>query len=225
MIDFWGTGFAIAEKMGILPAIMDAGYSVQEVRYVDRGGRRAASFPTDVFQTMTKGRFTSLPRSELAKAIYGALDDRAETIFDEEISTIEQNGSSLRVRLEHSPPRDFDLVVGADGQHSRVRQLVFGPENQFERHLGYHVAAFEIDGYRPRQELVYVCRSAPGRQIARFAQRDDRTMFLFVFASELMGDEPQNAQERKEVLRRVFEDVGWEAPQILRHGAGRRDLF
>ncbi len=44
-------------------------------------------------------------------------------------------------------PRDVDLVVGADGLHSRVRQIAFGPQTQFEVPLGYHVAAFELDGY------------------------------------------------------------------------------
>ena len=52
--------------------------------------------------------------------------------------------------------------------------------------LGYHVAAFEVEGYRPRDELVYVSHAVPGRQISRFSLRDDKTLFLFVFRDEYL---------------------------------------
>jgi 2-polyprenyl-6-methoxyphenol hydroxylase-like FAD-dependent oxidoreductase len=108
-------------------------------------------------------------------------------------------------------------VIGADGLHSVVRRLSFGPESQFEKQLGYHVAAFEVEGYRPRDELVYVGYTEPGRQVARFSLRGDRTMFLFVFVNERMTDpEPQNEAERKAVIHRVFGGLGWECPQILK---------
>ena len=45
-------------------------------------------------------------------------------------------------------------VIGADGLHSRVRKLVFGAQDRYEKDLGYRVAAFETTGYRPRDELV-----------------------------------------------------------------------
>ena len=72
MIDFWGTGFTIAEKMGILPQVLEAGYSVNEVRFVDTTGRKQASFSTDLFQRATHGRFTSLPRRALSEIIFRA---------------------------------------------------------------------------------------------------------------------------------------------------------
>ena len=105
-----------------------------------------------------------------------------ETIFGDSIAGIEQSENGVRVTFERGAARDFDLVVGADGLHSRVRELVFGPEDHFERYLGYKVAAFEVEGYRPRDELVYVLYTEVGQQVGRFTKRDDRTMFLFTFA-------------------------------------------
>ena len=122
----------------------------------------------------------------------------------------------MRVSFDHAPPREVDLVIGADGLHSRVRQLAFGPDAGFEVSLGYHVAAFEVEGYRPRDELVYVSHGVPGRQISRFSMRDDKTLFLFVFRDEyLTAGSPSTEQERKAALASVFADVGWECPQIL----------
>jgi len=99
-----------------------------------------------------------------------------ETIFGDSIVDIEQNDHRVMVTFQSGVVRPFDLVVGADGLHSRVRELTLGAENQFERFLGLKVAAFEVSGYRPRDELVYVMYTEVGRQVARFAMRDDRTI-------------------------------------------------
>ncbi len=215
-VDFWGVGYDIAEKMGLIPTIRERGYQVQEVRFVDRRGRRRGGFPVDVFRRLTNGRYTTLSRSDLAATLYGALDGAVETIFGDSVKQLEENERCIRVHFEHAPPRDVDLVVGADGLHSRVRDIAFGPEAQFEHSLDYHVAAFEITGYRPRDELVYVSHAAPGRQISRFTLRDNKTLFLFVFRDDCMmaGNVP-TAADPKTVLKKVFANVGWESAAAL----------
>ena len=198
MIDFWGVGYTIAERMGILPEVLEAGYSVQELRLVNSRGGAVGGFSADVFRRLTGDRFTSLPRGELADVIYRSLENRVEVIFGNSMSAIEEYESGVRVGLEDGTTLDVDLVIGADGLHSRVREIVFGPETRFEKQLGYFVAAFEVEGYRPRDELVYVSYSAPGDRCARFSLRNDRTMFLFVFVAELMsGPGPREAPGTK----------------------------
>ncbi len=217
VVDFWGVGYTVAERMGILPELHKAGYSVRELRIVNDRGRKVGGFTVDRMRRILKDRFTSLPRGDLAAAIYGTVAGRVETIFGDSISAIEERAADVLVSFTHGGPRSFDLVIGADGLHSAVRGLAFGSEAQFEQQLGYHVAAFAVAGYRPRDELVYVSYSTPGKQIARFALRGDRTLFLFVFADEhLKGSEPHGRAERQALLRRVFEDDGWECPHMLR---------
>ncbi len=226
VIDFWGAGYDIAEKMGLLPRILELGYPVQEVRFVDRGGGRTSALAVDVFRRATKGRFTSLRRSDLAATIYGALEGRVETIFGDSIAGIDDDGERVGVRFRHAAPREVDLVVGADGLHSKVRELVFGPGSAFETALGYHVAAFEVEGYRPRDELVYVSHGVPGRQISRFAMRGDRTLFLFVFRDEYLGAAGHAGEdERKASLAKIFADVGWEASRILEAMGKADDVY
>jgi 2-polyprenyl-6-methoxyphenol hydroxylase-like FAD-dependent oxidoreductase len=216
IIDFWGVGYDIAEKMGLLPSIRELGYQVREVRFVDRHGRKRGGFSADVFGRMTNGRFTSLRRSDLSLTINRALDGKVETIFGDSIAGISEQRDLVRVSFDHAEPRDVDLVIGADGLHSRVRQLAFGPQAGFEIFLGYHVAAFEVEGYRPRDELVYVSHAVPGRQISRFSMRDGKTLFLFVFRDEYLTTEsPVSDHERKSLLTNVFGGVGWECPEIL----------
>lgn len=224
IIDFWGAGFDVAERMGLMPQILQQGYRVREVRQVDRSGKRVGGFAVDVFDRITKGRFTSLPRSVLAQCLYGALDGRVEAIFDDGITGIEDTGREVRVRFERTPPRTFDLVVGADGLHSQVRRLVFGEEKQFERFLGLKVAAFEAEGYRPRDELVYMIHREVGQQVGRFSMRGDRTMFLFVFADD-DPTIPGDLDGQKARLREEFSGSGWECPSILDALARAGDLY
>jgi len=105
--------------------------------------------------------------------------------------------------------------IGADGLHSRVRQLVFGPQERFERYLGYRVAAFQSEGYRYRDELVYVLYTQVGQQLGRFSMRDDRTMFLFTFSDETPDRATQDLAAQKALLHERYSKSGWECPQIL----------
>ena len=165
IIDFWGAGFDIADRMGLLPELREKGYMVQEIRVVNRNGQRIAGFPVDVIAQATGGRYISLPRSELAASIFGKLEGKVETIFGDSMTRIEQTDRTVRVAFEHGPEREFDLVIGADGLHSRVRELVFGAESQFEKYLGCKVAAFEVEGYQSRDELVMVMYTEVHQQV------------------------------------------------------------
>ncbi len=225
-IDFWGVGYDIAEKMGLLPRVKELGYQIKEMRYVDREGRKSGGFSVDVFRRMTNGRFTEIARSDLAATIYHALDGKVETIFGDSVAGIRDEGDRVLVDFDHAPRREVELVIGADGLHSRVRQLVFGPEAEFEVSLGYQVAAFEVEGYRPREELVAVTHGVAGKQISRLSMLNDKTLFLFVFRDRyLSAASPANDQERKSVLRNVFADVGWECPRILEAMENVREVY
>lgn len=225
IIDFWGAGFDVAERMGLLPEIRRKGYTVREVRVVNRSGKRIAGFPADAFARSTQGRYVSLPRGELAASIFHRIENRVETIFGDGVHCIEQREACARVTFESGVVRDFDIVVGADGLHSRVRDLVFGEENRFEKYLGIQVAAFAVKGYRPRDELVYVLYTQVGQQIARFAMREDRTMFLFTFAEESTDSAIGDIGTQKALLHRRFGNSGWECPQILEALDSTSDLY
>jgi 2-polyprenyl-6-methoxyphenol hydroxylase-like FAD-dependent oxidoreductase len=214
VIDFWGAGFEIADRMGLLEEIRSKGYVLRELRIVNRDGKRVAGFPVDAFSRMTSGRYVSLPRGDLAASVFGKIEGKVETLFGDSIDRIEETERSVQVKFDHGGAREFDLVVGADGLHSRVRELVFGVESRFEKYLGCKAAAFKIDGYSPRDELAYVMYTEVGQQVGRFAMRGDRTMFLFTFADDGVA-ETEDVEAQKALLRERFKASGWEFPRIL----------
>ena len=214
VIDFWGLGYDIAEKMGLLPDITRIGYHTQELRIVDEDGRRLSGFGVQLFRELTGGRYVTIGRGDLSKLICDQISGSCEIVFGDSIAGLRETGGEVHVQFEHGAERRFDLVIGADGLHSRVRKLVFGPQDRYEKDLGYRVAAFETTGYRRRDELVYIVHSAPGRQVGRLALHDGQTLFLFIFAS---GSEPEahGVAAQKAMLRKAFQGDGWELPRIL----------
>jgi 2-polyprenyl-6-methoxyphenol hydroxylase-like FAD-dependent oxidoreductase len=214
VVDFWGLGYDIAEQMGLTDVIERVGYHMHELRIVDERGRRIAGLGTRVFSELTGGRFVTLGRSDLSRLLFHKVSSGGETIFGDEIISLQEQSNGVEVRFRNGNTRRFGLVIGADGLHSNVRRLMFGPQDRFERQLGYQVAAFEVKGYRPRDENVYVIYSQPGRTLGRFALHDDRTLFLFVFA--LDGSDPVlDTAAQKAILRERFGDGTWECPRIL----------
>ncbi|HEY2783467.1 MAG TPA: FAD-binding domain [Fimbriiglobus sp.] len=214
IIDFWGIGYDVAEKMGLLPELREAGYRFESVRMVNRNGRQIASLDVGSFQSLLGNRFFSIARGDIASIIFRACRG-LETHFGKTVAGIRQHAAGVIVEVSDGSEREFDLVVGADGLHSQVRAKAFGPEAQFEHHLDCHVAAFPLANYRPRDESVYVTHTVPKRQVGRAALRNDVSMFLFIFRSDLLGPLSESRTHPKQILREVFGDMKWEIPQIL----------
>ena len=164
------------------PTLIRLAYHMREMRIVDEQNTRVAGFGTNVFRELAGGRFVTLRRSDLSQLLFLKVTNNVETIFDEEVIGLEERERSVRVQFRRSGKREFSLVIGADGLHSNIRKLRFGPQCRFEKRLGYAVAAFEVSGYEPRDNNVYVTFNKPGRMAARLALRNDQTLFLFVFA-------------------------------------------
>ena len=203
VIDFWGLGYDIAERMGLIEEINRAGYHIRDMRIVDAKGTRISGFGTSVFLELTGGRYVTIGRSALSQLLLKKVSRDIEAIFGDEIIEIDDQKTHVRVRLKSGAERRFDFVVGADGLHSGVRRLVFGPQDRFEKRLGYVVAAFEATGYRPRNEDVYVMYNEPGRMVGRVSLRDDKTLFLFIFAED--ADTPMHdLPAQKRLVRTKF---------------------
>lgn len=214
LVDFWGAGFDVAERMGIVPRLMRDGYVIKELREVSATGKTLARLNPAKVIDAAEGRYVSIARSDLSAAIYDCLDDNVETIFNETVTTLNDDGRRVRVEFAHREPREFDLVFGADGLHSQVRSLVFGPEAEFERPVGLMVAALELEGYRPRNELVAITQTTIGVQTLRVSLRDDTTLVLFTFRDDRPLPSDDLATQH-DLLRTRLQGIGGEVPTIL----------
>ena len=227
IIDFWGIGFDVAERMGLISELRETGYTIDRVEFVTASGKRRSSMGANVFQRALGDRYLSIRRGDLARAIYRMVEREVEAIFGDSIAGMRQGEDGVEVTFEGSAPRIFDLVVGADGLHSVVRALLPGLHEQAERYLGYYTASFSTRGYGRRLEHTYLSYAAPGRQISRYALRDDRTAFFCVFESaNETAKAVRDVAAQKEILPEVFSQcLDRVAGDRRSAGCLRRSLF
>jgi 2-polyprenyl-6-methoxyphenol hydroxylase-like FAD-dependent oxidoreductase len=227
IVDFWGVGYDVAEKMDLIPSLRERGYVNDNVVFVRRDGKVRSSFGGDAIRRALGERFLSIRRGDLAKIVYDCVRDDVETLFGNEVVALTQLSDRVLVTFKSGLSREFDLVIGAGGLHSPVRSLAFPSGNKAERYLGYYAAAFFADGYSRRDERTYLSFAAPGIQASRFALHENRTGFLLVFANdERRPDWERDPETQKAVLRSRFSDAGWrEWPEIEKYLLDAQDLY
>jgi 2-polyprenyl-6-methoxyphenol hydroxylase-like FAD-dependent oxidoreductase len=224
MIDFWGVGYTVAERMGILPELHEKGYKIERLQIVGKTGKKAIQVSTDFLQKSLDDRFLSIARGDLAATIYRACGP-VEGRFGTHIVGMEQRDDGVVAQLSNGSDETFDLVIGADGLHSHIRRLAFGEEADYEQSMHAYVAAFTLSGYRPRDELTYVTCPIRKRHVGRVSLRGDKTLFIFTFRSELVESVLQSPEEQRRALQTVFGEMGWEVPAILARLDEAEDLY
>lgn len=224
-IDFWGAGFIVAERMGIVPDLGKADLGLTEVSFVDANNKRKAGMNYPKIKKMMKGRALTMLRSDLAKVIYAHLDKDIEVIFGDSISTLVQSESKVAVTFKSGNTRNFDLVVGADGLHSNVRNLVFGHEAQFEKFYGYYTSSYSIENsaYNSKAFLTY---NVPDKQAAVYAFGEGKAATFFIFTSpDKLSYDPHDTRAQKQILRSQFENTGWQCPDLLAKMGAAPDFY
>jgi 2-polyprenyl-6-methoxyphenol hydroxylase-like FAD-dependent oxidoreductase len=209
-IDFRGTSLRVLERMGLLPEVQRKQTRIGAITIVDRNNRKVASMP-DGF---TSGEL-EVPRGDLAAIFHEATRETTEYIFDDSIVDIEESAAGVEVLFERGGRRSFDLVVGADGLHSKVRSIVFGKEADFVRYLGFHVSVFTIPNYL-NLENAGLYYGTLGKKVGIFSGGDPReAKASFFFSTEPLDHMRRDSDRQKKILRQHFQDEGWELPRLL----------
>jgi 2-polyprenyl-6-methoxyphenol hydroxylase-like FAD-dependent oxidoreductase len=223
-IDFWGAGYDIAERMSIIPDLALADLKISELTLVDKNDNRKAALNYAKLIELMRGRAFTLVRSDLARIIY-QLDQDVEIIFGDWISDIRSLESGLVVTFHSGDVRSFDLVIGADGLHSVVRTLVYGPEAQFEEYYGYYTASYTVKKnlYKGKAFKMF---TVPGRQVAVYSTKDAETTAFFIFSSpQKLSYDHTNLEAQKQILRNEFQKTGWWCDELLAAMDTTTDFF
>jgi 2-polyprenyl-6-methoxyphenol hydroxylase-like FAD-dependent oxidoreductase len=213
VIDFFGPGFEAAEAMGLLPRLRQVAYQVNELNYVDRNGRPRATLDYQRMVRSLDGRLLSLLRGDLARAIYENLSGPVEVRFDSSVREVEQTPDEVRVTLTDGWRWSGDLLVGADGIHSTVRELVFGDESAYLRYLGFHTAAYTFtdDMLRERLGDQFAMTDSVDRAVGLYAIRNSR---IAVFTVHRTADATPPKDPRA-AIHSTYADLGWLVPDAL----------
>ena len=223
-VDVRGPAVDVADQMSVMPIIRQAGTDRTGMSFVNATGRRVGSINMRALQQASGSREVELPRGDLASILYQASRDHAEFLFDDSIVGLSSDEHEVSVTFERVQPRSFDLVIGADGLHSAVRRLAFGPESDFVQHMGVYVATMPLDGLiEPGRDVVMY--NTPGRAVAIHPSRGDALAF-FAFRSPAVPDfDYRDIGQHKRLLAAAFADGLWRVPELMKRVHAADDLY
>ncbi len=212
-IDVRGTALDVLRRMDAHDAVVAASTQMQGAKLVDRDGNVINELSGDQFGHRV-GDDLEIVRGTLCEILMERVRD-VDMIFGDVIESVSESSGGVDVTFRSSERRSFDLVIGADGLHSNVRNLVWGDESQFLRDLGMYLCVYSVPNYLQldRVEMQY---SEIGRVAAIWATRDDpnaKTTFGFAARGEQIDLRDRAQQEQ--AVRKRFAGVGWEVPRLL----------
>ncbi len=210
MIDFFGEGRDALAAMGLLPAVEEISYDIEEASLVDQYGRRRASVRPAQFAS---GPLLEVMRPDLERVLREHLPARVDLRFGTGPVRVVGQHDGVRVVLDGGDELDADLLVGADGVHSTVRRLAFGDEARFVRYLGFHTAAFVFDA--PDVHTMVRGRACltdtVGCQMGFYGVRDGRVTAFAVHRSP----DPVLPRDVRAAVRTAYAGLGWVVPTAL----------
>ncbi|MFC8705853.1 FAD-dependent monooxygenase [Streptomyces anulatus] len=223
-VDFRGeTHLTVLERMGLLPVLRRIQTGGSPIRFIDEGGRTLLQLPAEF-----AGGEIEVLRGDLARVLHEHSAPYAEYIFDDSITSLSETSSGVRVDFQTGVSRDFDLVIGADGLHSNVRRLAFGPEKNYVSYLGYYAATWQLpnDNY-PGLDRGSVGYNVPGRLASIGADRRNTTRAgaFFLFASPELSYDRHDPEQQKKLIANAFSGLGWEVPRLLASLLQAPDLY
>ncbi|HEY7201243.1 MAG TPA: FAD-dependent monooxygenase [Candidatus Dormibacteraeota bacterium] len=215
-VDLRGAGRTVTERMGMLDRVRAVALDQRGLAYVDARGRITARMPVDAFGGEGMVSEIEVLRDDLCRVLYEASLPGTEYLFDDTITAIDHDAAGVTVEFERAPSRRFALVVGADGLHSTVRRLAFGPDSaclrSFDVYNAWYTAPAGVDlgGW-------FLMHNAPGGLVAaaRPGRDGGEIKVMLSFRSRAGGYERLGREQQQELLADRFSRAGWEVPRML----------
>ncbi|AIY45149.1 FAD-dependent monooxygenase [Mycolicibacterium fortuitum] len=211
-VDLFRPAMEISERMGVLPDIEAHATGTTRMFIHRPGSSRPARLDYVKLIGAMSDRHVEIMRDDLSEIYYRAGRDDVEYLFGDTITSISADGD---VTFEHSPPRRFDVVVGADGLHSGVRRLTFG-DNVAESFLGGYLSVVSVpkDLARDGEMTGYL---KPGHMAGIYTADhldDARAVFIFRPTQPLDYDY-RDVDRQKTQLHAAFEHTSPEVDRWL----------
>lgn len=215
-VDFKGvTHRTVLTRMGILDDVERARtVGGGDGAIVDADGRTIGVVPA----AFSAGEI-EIARGDLARLLYERTAATCEYLFGDSITALTETGAGVDVTFEHAPARTVDLVVGADGIHSHVRRLAFGPEADYVHHLGHYYALADIQGDLTHGDQMY---NEPGRMVATGGPK---APVFFVFSSEPLCYDRDDVEQQKDLLRNAYRGAAWKTQELLAQLPTAKDFY
>ena len=212
--------------MGPDAEVRDARTQLLRLSAVRPDGRRTYDVALRPMHEMRGDREIEIMRDDLVRILYSAVGDDVEVLFGDSVRALVRDGDErVGVEFDHGLSREVDLVVGADGQHSTIRELAFSPERSFTHHLGAYLSIFTVDNLLGLTDPA-VLYNEPGRAAAMFTVRgNQRAKALLLFRSEPLGIDFRDQPAQQALLQERFAGMGWQTDRLVAAMSDAYDFY
>jgi 2-polyprenyl-6-methoxyphenol hydroxylase-like FAD-dependent oxidoreductase len=164
-------------------------------------------------------------RGDLAEILYDATRDSVEYVFGDRIADLTQDAHGVDVGFVAGGRRRFDLVIGADGLHSALRSMVFGPRDRYVRHLGLVLAYFSVPNEFGLDRWLIDYQESGRSAGLRPIHDATRAIAMFSFSAAEFSVAHRDVEAQKNLLRERMDGFGWLTPRILAHLDDTPDFY
>ncbi|MBM7492288.1 2-polyprenyl-6-methoxyphenol hydroxylase-like FAD-dependent oxidoreductase [Micromonospora luteifusca] len=219
-VDVRDHAVAVAERMGIMPSIRAAATDVQGMKFVDAADRTVARLDT------AGASEVEIMRGDLVALLHRATGAGVEYLFGDSIRGLAQDDDGVTVTFDHAGSRRFDLVIGADGMHSNVRRLAFGPESQFLRYKDHYFAFANADAALGENRWVTMYNQ-PGKMAGVYRSGNHaQAKAYFIFRSGPLRYDVRDVEQHKRLVSQVFgRDISWQIQELLAGALADPDFY
>ncbi len=225
-VDLRGAGREVITRMGLMDRARELSLEQRGLLTVDTAGRVTSRMPADSFGGEGIVSEVEILRGDLARLLYEATLPDTEYLFGDTVTGLTEDADGVTVTFERSATRRFGLVVGADGLHSVVRALAFGPEAGYVRPLELYTAWFTVteelglDGWTQ----MY---NTPGGRVAtvRPGRLPGEVQAGLSFRSGPVDHDRHDIAGQRELVARRFAGAGWQVPRLLAAMADAPDFY
>ncbi|MFB6722149.1 FAD-dependent monooxygenase [Kribbella sp. NPDC056345] len=224
-VDLRGISRTVVERMGLMPAVQQRQLHERGFEYVRADGRRSAAMPAELFDGAGPVAEIEILRGDLAEVLAEATQD-VEYLYGDSVAQLDQDASGVDVTFTSGTRRRFDLVIGADGVHSRVRRLAFGPHERFVQHLGGYSSYFTVEAPEDLNHWMKVYTAPRGLWVGLRPDHDPRfAKALLSFRSPVIDYDYRDIAAQKELLNQRFKGLGWHTEHLLAQLPTAEDFY
>jgi 2-polyprenyl-6-methoxyphenol hydroxylase-like FAD-dependent oxidoreductase len=207
VIDFVRSCWDIPARMGLLVKLDPLRCPIARISWMSTGEMQVAELNYVRLEELFGMDPLVVSHGDIARTLLDLLPAKIDMRFGLFVTTVRQEPDCVVVEFADGSAERADVLIGADGVHSRVRDFVFGAQQRFYSYLGYWTAGFVVNDYSLVRRLGPDLRlmTAPGRVVGLCPMPGGRAAATFAYETTGLAIE----------LRDIFSDFGGLVPQVL----------
>ena len=214
-VDARGVAKEVIRRMGLDATVRAACTRTAGAHVVDADGQVLETFAAEDDDGDGYISEIEILRGDLSRLLYDDTRDRVDYVFGDRIAELTQDTDGVDVAFAGGDRRRYDLVIGADGLHSPLRSMMFGPREQYVRHLGLVLAFFTVRNEFGLERWALDHHSGGLWVGLRPVPDPTRAIAFLSFPAPSFDIDFRDVDAQKSLLREHLGGVGWLTPRIL----------